>query len=376
MERFYTFVEIIAMKIKEIISCLEEFAPPVYQESYDNAGLIVGDPGMDVNAVILCLDSTEEVVEEAVRKGAGLIIAHHPIIFSGLKKISHSDYIGRTIIRAIQNNIAIYAIHTNLDHVKGGVNGKIASLLGLRNLEILSPKKNLLRKLVTYVPAAEAEKVRQAIFAAGAGQIGRYDLCSFSMEGTGTFRAGSGASPTVGKEGEYHKEAESRIEVIYNGMKEKALVQALKKAHPYEEVAYDCFALENEHTGVGAGMTGELEKEMEEKDFLQLVKKMFSVPCIRHTAFLKRKVKKVAVCGGSGSFLLKDAIASGSDVFITSDYKYHQFFDATGKILLADIGHYESEQFTKDLLFEVIREKFPTFAVHLSETNTNPVNYL
>jgi dinuclear metal center YbgI/SA1388 family protein len=364
------------MKTKELLDWLEKLAPLSYQESYDNSGLLVGDPSQELTGALICLDSTEAVIEEAIRRKCNLVIAHHPIIFSGLKKLNGKNYIERTVIKAIQNNISIYAIHTNLDHVTGGVNSKICEKLGLKNTRILSPKKHLLRKLVTYAPLAAAEGVRKALFDAGAGKIGKYDSCSFSSLGNGTFRAGPDANPAVGKRGEHHREEEERIEVIYPQQMERNLLKALKEAHPYEEVAYDLYSLENEYAETGSGMTGELEQAMDEKEFLLFLKKALSTACIRHTALPGKKVKKVAVCGGSGSFLLNDAIASGSDVFVTADYKYHQFFDADGKILLADVGHFESEQFTKELLFEVIREKFPTFAVHLSETNTNPVNYL
>jgi dinuclear metal center YbgI/SA1388 family protein len=364
------------MKIKELLDWLEKIAPLSYQESYDNSGLLVGDASSELRGALLCLDSTEAVIDEAIRRNCNLVIAHHPIIFSGLKKLNGKNYIERTVIKAIQNNIAIYAIHTNLDHVTGGVNSKICEKLGLRNTRILAPKKQMLRKLVTYAPVATAEQVRKSLFEAGAGKIGNYDSCSFSMAGSGTFRAGPGAKPAVGKPGEHHREEESRIEVIYTFVIEKNLLMALKVAHPYEEVAYDLYTLENEFPEIGSGMTGELEHPLDETQFLLFLKKALSTPCIRHTALLGKKVKKIAVCGGAGSFLLNDAIASGSDVFVTADYKYHQFFDADGKIIVADVGHFESEQFTKELLFEVIREKFPTFAVHLSETNTNPVNYL
>jgi dinuclear metal center YbgI/SA1388 family protein len=364
------------MRIKDIITAIENFAPPVYQESYDNSGLLVGDASTEARAVLVSLDCTEAVVEEAIRLKANLIVSHHPIIFSGLKSITPGNYIGRTVIKAIQHNIALYAAHTNLDHVRAGVNARIGERLGLQNLQILAPKKQILRKLITYAPLANAEAVRQALFAAGAGHIGKYDSCSFSSEGQGTYRAGPGARPAIGKIGEYHHEAESRIEVVYPAPAEKGVLAALKQAHPYEEVAYDIYVLENEYKEVGAGAVGELPEAMEEKAFLSFLKKALLAEGIRYTPLTGKKIKKVALCGGAGSFLLKDAIASGSDAFVTADYKYHQFFDAEGRILLADVGHFESEQFTKELLFEVIREKFPTFAVHLSETNTNPVNYL
>jgi dinuclear metal center YbgI/SA1388 family protein len=364
------------MTIKEITTYLETLAPLAYQESYDNSGLLVGDDTQEVSGALICLDSTEEVIEEAIRKDCNLVIAHHPIIFSGLKKITGRTYIERTVIKAIKNDIAIYAIHTNLDNVEKGVNAKICERLGLKNMRILSPKKNLFRKLVTYVPLEQAEKVRQAVCDAGAGKIGNYEQCSFNGVGEGSFRAGPGAQPFVGKIGEMHREQEMRIEVFFEARIEKAVVKALLAAHPYEEVAYDVYGLENENTRVGSGMIGEMEEPMEEVAFLQLLKSVMKTDCVRYTHLTGKRISRVSVCGGSGSFLLDDAIASGSDAFVTGDYKYHQFFDADGKLLLADIGHFESEQFTKELLFDVIRENFPTFAIHLSETITNPVNYL
>jgi dinuclear metal center YbgI/SA1388 family protein len=364
------------MQIKELTAWLENVAPLAYQESYDNAGLLTGNGSDELSGAIVCLDSTEEVIDEAIRMNCNLVIAHHPIIFSGLKKITGKTYIERVIIKAIRNNIAIYAIHTNLDNVTGGVNTAIAERIGLKNIRILAPKTGLLRKLVTFVPVEQTAGVRKALFAAGAGRIGKYEECSFNTEGTGTFKAGAGAKPFVGKIDEQHEEKESRVEVIYESFREQEILTALRAAHPYEEVAFDTYSLENEFQQVGSGVVGELEHAVDEAEFLGFLKKKLKTACVRHSRLLGKPILKVALCGGSGSFLLNDAIGSESDVFITSDYKYHQFFDADGKILIADVGHFESEQFTKELLFDVIRKKFPTFAVHLSEINTNPVNYL
>jgi dinuclear metal center YbgI/SA1388 family protein len=364
------------MKIKDLLLHLEQLAPPVYQESYDNSGLICGDAGAELTGALICLDSTEDVLEEAIRKKCNLVIAHHPIVFSGMKKLTGKTYVERVVIKAIKNDIAVYAIHTNLDNVKEGVNARISAVLGLNNLQILVPLKQSLRKLVTFVPKAHADALREALTAAGAGTIGAYDSCSFYTEGTGTFRASDKANPYVGKKGELHREAENRLEVIFPAFKEQTLIQALKSHHPYEEPAFDIYVLENENPEVGSGMLGEFEKDLSEMDFLNLVKTRMKAACVRHTRLSGKKIRKVALCGGSGSFLLHNAISAGADAFITADFKYHQFFDPDGKILLADIGHFESEQFTKELLFEVIREKFPTFAVHLSEIYTNPVNYL
>jgi len=363
-------------QIKEVIKCIETLAPPALQESYDNAGLIVGKDSTEVKGVLVCLDSTEAVIEEAIRLGCNLVIAHHPIVFSGLKKLNGKNYVERTIILAIQNNVAIYAAHTNLDNVQHGVNERICQKLGLKNTRILSPKKNLLKKLVTFSPAGHADKVRQALFEAGGGHIGKYDECSFNAEGTGTFRASEGANPHVGQVGKQHREPEIRMELIFEDYAEKQLLAALKNSHPYEEVAYDIYPLENIHPNTGSGMIGELETGMEEMAFLQHLKKAMATACVRYTPLTGQTVTRVAVCGGSGSFLLGDAIRQGAQVFVSADFKYHQFFDADGRLVIADIGHYESEQFTRDLFIDLVTKNFVTFAVRLSEVKTNPVHYL
>lgn len=363
------------MNISDIIHILEQAAPPSYQESYDNAGLLTGDAAWEVTGVLICLDSTEEIIDEALQKKCNLVIAHHPIIFSGLKKITPVNYINRTIIKAIKNNVAIYAAHTNLDNVYAGVNRKICEKLGLQNCKILSPKKSLLKKLVTFCPSAHAEKVREAIFNAGAGKIGNYDECSFNSDGTGTFRANDNATPFVGQIGKQHKENEVRIETIFEGVQQTKILEALIKAHPYEEVAYDIYPLDNVYQQAGSGMIGELKTEMPETDFLKLIKTNMHTNCIRHTALTGKPVKKIAVCGGSGSFLLNDAIKQDAHFFVSADFKYHQFFDADKKIVIADIGHFESEQFTKEIFYDLLKDKLTTFALHLAKTGINPVSY-
>ncbi|MFM2049134.1 MAG: hypothetical protein RI955_1682 [Bacteroidota bacterium] len=364
------------MKLSELIQQLETFAHSSLQESYDNAGLIVGNPDTEVSKAIICLDAIEAVMDEAIAENANLIIAHHPIIFSGLKKLNGKNYVERVVIKAIQHNIAIYAIHTNLDNVAHGVNQKIAEKLGLINCKILAPKKNLLKKLVTFVPVASARKVRNALFEAGAGSISNYDECSFNMLGKGTFKGNKNTNPTIGTKGNQQEVEEIRMELIFNSFEENKILKALFSHHPYEEVAYDIYALENNHQQIGAGLIGELENEMDELSFLNDTKKTMQTDCIRHSHFIHKKIKKVAVCGGSGSFLLQKAIQSGADAFITGDFKYHEFFDADNKILIADIGHYESEQFTIDLLYDYLSKKNHTFALLKTKINTNSVNYL
>jgi dinuclear metal center YbgI/SA1388 family protein len=363
------------MKINEITAFLETLAHPSLQESYDNAGLITGSMDWDCSGIICSLDATEEVVKEAVKKKCNLIVAHHPVIFGGLKKINGKNYVEKAIITAIKNDIAIFAIHTNLDNVIYGVNGRIASILGLKNLSVLSSKNDTLKKLFTFVPVDKAEQVRKAIFAAGGGDIGNYSECSFNSEGVGTFKAGAGTDPYVGKQGLQHQEKEIKMEVVFPSFLEKNIINAMKAAHPYEEVAYDIVPLSNLHSGIGSGMVGELENAVDEKELLCRIKEVFHLSVIRHTAFLNKKIKKVAVCGGAGSFLISKVLAAGADAYITADIKYHEFFDANGRMLIADIGHYESEQFTIDLLKEILEQKFPTFAVLKTGVRTNPVYY-
>lgn len=363
------------MKLFSIINVLETVAPPSFQESYDNSGWITGDPSTPCTGVLISLDATEAVVEEAVQKGCNLLVVHHPVIFSGLKRIDPGHYVGRAVIAAIKKDVAIYAIHTNLDNVLEGVNGKIASLLGLTGLRVLRPLSGVLRQLVTYVPKDSLDTVRDALFQAGAGHIGRYDQCGFYLPGTGSFRPLEGAHPYVGQVGERHYEEELRIELVYFRYREAAILQALKQAHPYEEVAFQLIDLPNAVRTIGSGAIGELPEPMLLTDILLKIKEIFRLDVIRHTPPTDKKITTIAVCGGAGSFLTRDAIRAGADLFLTSDVKYHEFFEADGRLVLADIGHFESEQFTVDLLFELIKEKFPNFAVHKSVVQTNPVQY-
>lgn len=365
------------MKILEVIKHLETIAPVNLQEDYDNSGLLVGSPNLEISGALLSLDCTEDVVAEAVAKQCNLIISHHPIIFKGLKRLNGSNYVERTVIKAIRNGIAIYAIHTNLDNVyKQGVNSKICEKLQLKETRILHPKSGLLKKLVVFVPTKNASKLRQAIFDAGGGNIGAYSNCSFNLEGTGTFLPGDFTNPHVGEKGKTHHEAETRVEVIVPSYLTRTVEKAVQVNHPYEEVAYDWYTLENKHQEIGSGIIGILSEPLDPQDFLKLISKQLNTDCIRYTSFnAERKVHKVAVCGGAGSFLLPTAKAQKADAFITGDFKYHEFFDSEDEIMIADVGHYESEQFTPELLSEVLREKFNTFAIRLSEVNTNPINY-
>ena len=363
------------MQIQDIINELETFAPLSLQEEYDNCGLLTGQKTWECTGALLTLDCTEAIVDEALATNCNLIIAHHPILFSGLKKLNGNTYIERTIIKAIQNNIAIYAAHTNFDNVKNGVNKKIAEKLGLKNLQILAPKANLLKKLVTFVPETHHQKVLDALFEAGCGNIGNYANCSFNSKGTGTFMGNEASNPFIGKPNQLSVELEVRVETIFESYLEKHVISALKSAHPYEEVVFDVYSLSNSHQNIGSGMIGELETELSEGDFLEHIKTNLKAKSLKYSQKLGKNIKKVAICGGSGQFLLKNAISSKADAYVTSDFKYHQFFDAENKLLLIDAGHYETEQFTPEIFYDIIIKKFTTFAIRLSKINTNPINY-
>jgi dinuclear metal center YbgI/SA1388 family protein len=362
--------------IAEVTGFLQSLAPTAYQESYDNSGLITGNAEWKVRGALITLDCTEAVVDEAIREGCNLIVAHHPILFKAIKRITGSNYVERTIIKAIKNDIAIYAIHTNLDNVKQGVNKMIGEKLGLVNLKILQPKKETLLKLVTFSPKSHTGQVMEALHQAGAGQIGEYKNCSFTVDGTGAFSPTDQANPFIGKKGESEQVAENRIEVILPRHLESKVLKALKGSHPYEEVAYYLSEIINDNQEVGSGMVGDLPAEMNTFEFLKKVKAEMKAGVIRHTSISFDKVKRVAVCGGAGSFLLNAAKRAGAQVFISADFKYHEFFDAENQIIIADIGHYESEQYTKDLLGNVLKQKFVTFASIFSKSVTNPISYL
>lgn len=363
------------MKLHQLIGELNKWAPLSLQESYDNSGLLVGDTNQEIKKILITLDITEETIEEAISGAFNLIISHHPIIFKGFKSITGKTPEERAIISAIKHNISIVAMHTNLDNVNHGVNAKIAEILGLKNTQILSPVAGSLKKLVVFVPNNHLGKFRQALFEVGAGHIGDYDQCSYGLSGTGTFRAGETANPFVGNIGELHEESEIRFETIFPKQIQSKVIKAIHKYHPYEEPAYDIYSLDNLNPDIGAGMIGNLSEAMKEEDFLKLLKSKMKTDCIRHTDLRNKKIQKVAFCGGSGSFLIGAAQAQDADIFITGDVKYHDFFLADKKLIIADIGHYESEQFTKELLRDFLIENFSKFAVQISEHQTNPINY-
>jgi dinuclear metal center YbgI/SA1388 family protein len=363
------------MKIADVINVLEQVAPRSMQESYDNSGLLIGDKNNPVKGVLVALDCTQDIVQEAIDRKCNLILTHHPLIYKGVKKLTGSNLVEKTIVDCVKHDISLYAIHTNLDNYQKGVNFEIANRLGLQNVRVLRPKENVLTKLVVYVPVEHAKVLKNALFDAGAGKIGNYHNCSFSTEGTGTFMPVENADPFIGKMNELETTIEYKLEFLVSDHILPKVLKAMKNNHPYEEVAYDLIQLKNQNQFEGSGMIGELEQPMAELDFLKKVKKDFHCGCIRYTELRGKDVRKVAFCGGSGSFLLSDAKAAGADVFITGDFKYHEFFDAEGDIVIADIGHYESEQFTVNLLADILKKNFSTFAVHLTGINTNPINY-
>ncbi|WP_274476094.1 Nif3-like dinuclear metal center hexameric protein [Mangrovimonas aestuarii] len=363
------------MIVQDVINYLEELAPLNYAEDFDNVGLLVGDKSASVTGVLVTLDTLEEVVDEAIQNNCNLIVTFHPIIFKGLKKITGKNYVERVVLKAIKKDIAIYAIHTALDNAFTGVNHQICEQLGLINRNVLLPQPRTIKKLVTFVPNAQVENLRSALFNAGAGAIGNYNNCSFNVNGTGTFEGNENSNPVVGERGITHYENETQVSVTYARHIEGKVLKALFSEHPYEEVAYEITTLENNNQHIGMGMIGEFENSMDEKKFLSFLKERMQTNSIRHTALRDKPIKKVAVLGGSGSFAIGAAKAAGADAFVTADLKYHDFFTAENNIILADIGHYESEQFTKKLLVSYLTKKITNFAIVLSKTNTNPVKY-
>jgi dinuclear metal center YbgI/SA1388 family protein len=363
------------MRIQDIIQQLEQWAPKSFQESYDNCGIQAGNGSHELTGVLISLDVTEKVIDEAIQRQCNLIVSHHPLLFKGVKSITGKNDIERCLIKAIKHDITLYAIHTNLDHVPNGVNYKICQLLELTHLHTLAPKSGLLSKLVTYVPMEDKENVLTALFAAGAGEIGNYSSCAFRTVGIGSFKPNTSAKPVIGEINKLEQVEETKIETIFPTHLQASIVSALKKAHPYEEVAFDIFALQNDWETIGAGMYGMLPKPMTINEFNSHLKVKMNLKTFKYTSSFQGKIEKVAVCGGSGSFLLKNALSIGAQAFVTADFKYHEFFDAEDKILVADIGHYESEVYTKDLIYDYLKEKFSNIAVLISEINTNPIHY-
>ncbi|MDR1762907.1 MAG: Nif3-like dinuclear metal center hexameric protein [Dysgonamonadaceae bacterium] len=364
------------MKISEIIEQIEALAPLPLQESFDNSGLQTGDISQEVKGILLCIDVTEAVMDEAVTLGCNLVISHHPLLFKPLRTLTGRNYIERSLIKACKNDIAVYSSHTSLDNAENGVNYHLAEKIGLKKIRILSPKKDSLLKLVTFVPTAFAEPLRSALFKAGAGVIGNYDSCSFNVEGCGTFRAGESANPFVGAVGESHSEPEIRLETVLPAYRKSAVLRALMTSHPYEEPAFDFYRLDNDWIQAGSGAIGELPEPIGEADFLQSLKTVFNLQCLKHSPLTGRKISRVALCGGSGAFLIPEAVAAGADIFITGEARYNDYYDVENRLLLAVIGHHESEISTKELIYKALSSKAADFPIHLSKTDLNPVGYL
>ena len=363
------------MIIQDVINHLEALAPQAYAEDFDNTGLLVGNSENKLTGVLVTLDTLEAVIDEAIENNCNLIVSFHPIIFKGLKKLTGKSYVERVVLKAIKHDINIFAIHTALDNAKLGVNNIICDQLNLENRNILIPQNRTIKKLTTYAPTAEAEALRQALFSAGAGNIGNYNECSFNVDGLGTYKGNANSNPTKGKKLQQHQERETQISVTFAKHLESTVLKALFKNHSYEEVAYEISTLDNTNQNIGMGMIGDLKNEMSEFEFLSLLKTEMNTTNIRHSSLLNKPIKRVAVLGGSGSFAISAAKRAGADIFVTADLKYHDFFQAENKIVLADIGHYESEQFTKNFLVAYLTKKITNFAVVLSRTNTNPVKY-
>ncbi len=363
------------MTVKDILSLLNNFAPLHYSEDFDNTGLLIGDPSANATGILVTLDTLENIVDEAINTNCNVIVSFHPIIFKGLKKITGKTYVERVALKAIKNNINIIAIHTALDNSFQGVNAQICHYLDLKKREILIPMKGTIKKLTTYVPNKDAQALKDALFSAGAGSIGNYDNCSFSTQGTGTFKGNEKSNPIIGKRGVLQEEPETQLNITFHAHLQAQILQTLHTSHPYEEVAYELLTLNNTNQNIGMGMIGTLPKEMDEIEFLKFLKEKMNTDCVRHSKLQGNKIKKIAVLGGSGSFAIQNAIAKGADAFVTADCKYHDFFSTENKLLLADIGHYESEQYTKELLHAYLQKKMPNFAVVLSQINTNPISY-
>jgi dinuclear metal center YbgI/SA1388 family protein len=364
------------MKLKEILPFLEEMAPLAYAEDFDNVGLLVGNSEAEITGILVCHDALESVIDEAITQNCNLIVCFHPIIFNGLKKIIGKNYVERSVIKAIKNDIAIYAVHTALDNHKHGVNKIFTDALGLVNTKILVPKTNFIQKLVTYTIPENVETLRNALFEAGAGKIGNYEDCSFNSKGIGTYMGNEDSNPEIGERFEFVENEEIKIEVTFEKQLQSKVLKALFAKHVYEEVAYEIYDLQNTHQNIGLGMIGELNDGMNETEFLAFVKHKMQCGSIRHSALLGKPIKKVAVLGGSGSFAISNAKQAGADIFLTADLKYHDFYEAENQLILADIGHFESERFTKNYIVDFLKKKILNFAIIFSEENTNPVKYL
>ncbi len=367
------------MKVNDIHSILAAWAPKEIAWERDNVGLQVGDPEANVRGVLVCLDCTEQVILEARKQKADLIVSHHPLLFRAPKSITTADETGRAIRALIENKTNLYSAHTNLDFTAGGTSFAIAEALRLKNVEFLRKSYEVDKKIVTFVPRLHTQKVRNAMAEAGAGIIGNYDYCSFGIAGTGSFRGNSAANPAIGTKGKLESAEEIRLEMIGKQWNTEKIVKAMIAAHPYETVAYDIYPLQNASTEFGMGIIGTLKQPMGLSSFLQLVKKQLNARVLRRTTALNNVVQRIAACGGAGGELVDTAIAQHADVFITADVRYHDFHHATGKITLIDAGHFETEHPVVNAVVRKlnteIRKLGQRIPVRAAKTSTNPIYY-
>ncbi len=359
--------------IGDLSSALESVAPSLYAESYDNVGLLVGRSEWKCEKVLVALDITEAVVQEAIEKGVQAIVAHHPVIFGGIQRLTGEDTAQRAIELAIKHSIALLACHTNLDAIEGGVSYRMAQAISLVNVRTLQPRSGLLWNLIVYVPAESAETLLEALWEAGAGKMGAYDECAFRSHGLGSFRPKEGAHPHNGVIGERAFADEIRLELLVPEGARKKVHQCMMEHHPYEEIAHSWLKHDGVHHSVGFGAIGQWDA-CDWPEAVRRIKTAFGVASFRHTMPIASDYRTVAVCGGAGADLLAQAKSQQAELFITSDITYHRYFGADDRLVFIDIGHWESEQHAMELLIDIVREKFPNFAVLKSETNTNPMH--
>lgn len=363
------------MKISEITGAIEKYAPLWLQEEWDNAGLQVGDTDREATGAVLCVDATEAIVDEAIDRGVNLVISHHPLLFRGLKRITGRTATERIVAKALKHDIAIYSAHTNMDSAPGGVSWATGRRAGLTAMRTLVPQQGRLMKLAVFVPSAYSNAVSEALWNAGAGRMGNYDRCAYMTDGRGTYRPLPGADPAIGTVGQSHTEAETRIEVVFPTAISGRVVQAMLKAHPYEEPAFDLIPLANDITSAGLGVIGSLKTPMPASEYIAWVKQALGIGAIPYAGDARRMVHRVALCGGAGAEFIGNAIAAGADLYMCGDLKYHDFTTHADSIVLADIGHYESEQCTKEIFYDIIQKNFPNFATYYAEEDKNPISY-
>lgn len=368
------------MIVKELIKYLEDWAPPGAAWEKDNVGLLVGSGDEKIENIFLSLELTGEVLEQALKKNCNFIFTHHPLIFNPVKNLDvNKNPNSKLIYKLIKNDINLFSAHTNLDFTKDGVSFTLAKKLKLNKITFLKNEESNQFKVVVFLPETNLDEVASAMFNQGAGIIGEYNNCSFRTNGIGTFKGSANSNPFIGKKENFEKANEVRLEVLVDSWKLNKVINAMLKSHPYEEPAYDIYPLRNKNVNYGAGAIGELDNEMNVNEFLKHVEKSLLLSNFRFVNGNKRRIKKVAVCGGSGSELLNDAISKNADVFITADIKYHTFHDAKNKILLIDAGHYETEvvilKIVEEKIKKLIKEKKENIKVYKYSSSTNPVKF-